>query len=87
MLFSFSNLFLKDRVLENYRDFLSAREDCKGKRINSNFIFVRLFAVRFYDLDLSLKPAEELIHDLSFLSKTKILPEVKFFPLLTDKAI
>lgn len=52
-----------DRVLENYRDFLSAREDCK---------------------DLSLKPAEELIHDLSFLSKTKILPESENFSFIND---
>ena len=32
-----------------------------------------------YSLELSLKPAEDLLHELSFLSKKKSLPEVSRF--------
>jgi copper chaperone CopZ len=52
-----------DRVLENYRDFLSTTEDSK---------------------ELSLKPAEDLLHELSFLSKKKSLPESDNFSYITE---
>jgi len=57
--------------LENYREFLSTNEDSKGRKnlyysIKSSFF-----------LELSLKPAEDLLHELSFLSKKKLLTEVK----------
>jgi hypothetical protein len=51
-----------DRVLENYREFLSTNEDSK---------------------ELSLKPAEDLLHELSFLSKKKSLPESDNFAYIT----
>jgi len=52
-----------DRVLENYRDFLSVNEDSK---------------------ELSLKPAEDLLHELSFLSKKKLLPECDNFSYINE---
>jgi len=52
-----------DRVLENYRDFLSSNEDSK---------------------ELSLKPAENLLNELSFLSKRKLLTESDNFSFITE---
>lgn len=52
-----------DRVLENYREFLSANEDSK---------------------DLSLKPAEELLDELSFLSKKKLPTETDNFSFIDE---
>jgi len=52
-----------DRVLENYREFLSTNEDSK---------------------ELSLKPAEDLLHELSFLSKKKLSTESDNFSYITE---
>jgi len=52
-----------DRVLENYRDFLSTNEDSK---------------------ELSLKPAEDLLNELSFLSKKKLLTESDNFSYIIE---
>jgi len=52
-----------DRVLENYRDFLSSNEDSK---------------------DLAIKPAEDLLHDLSFLSKKSIPVECENFSYISE---
>jgi hypothetical protein len=56
--------------LENYREFLSTNEDSKGKK-NISMIFIE-----FLILELSLKPAEDLLNELSFLSKKKFVTEV-----------
>lgn len=52
-----------DRVLENYREFLSNNEDSK---------------------DLSLKPAEDLLDELSFLSKKKLPSECDNFSYIDE---
>ncbi|CAF4425775.1 unnamed protein product, partial [Adineta steineri] len=52
-----------DRVLENYRDFLSTSEESK---------------------ELSLKPAEDLLHELSFLSKKKLSAECDNFSYINE---
>jgi hypothetical protein len=52
-----------DRVLENYREFLSTNEDSK---------------------ELSLKPAEDLLNELSFLSKKKFITECDNFSYISQ---
>jgi len=54
-----------DRVLENYRDFLSTNDESK---------------------DLSIKPAADLIHELSFLSKKKLTTEWDNFSYITESS-
>ncbi|CAF3417310.1 unnamed protein product [Rotaria sp. Silwood1] len=52
-----------DRVLDNYREFLSKNDDSK---------------------ELSLKPAEDLLNELSFLSKKKLLAECDNFSYIDE---
>ncbi|CAF0933219.1 unnamed protein product [Rotaria sordida] len=52
-----------DRVLDNYREFLSTNEDSK---------------------ELSLKPAEDLLNDLSFLSKKQLSIECDNFSYIDE---
>jgi len=57
--------------LENYREFLSTNEDSKGKKN------ISMISIEFLILELSLKPAEDLLNELSFLSKKKFITEVR----------
>ncbi len=56
--------------MENYREFLSTNEDSKGKKN------ISMIVIEFLFLELSLKPAEDLLNELSFLSKKKFITEV-----------
>ncbi|CAF4094998.1 unnamed protein product [Adineta steineri] len=71
-----------DRVLENYRDFLSTSEESKGnkKYFPSGFHIFPL-------LELSLKPAEDLLHELSFLSKKKLSAECDNFSYINGSLV
>jgi hypothetical protein len=57
--------------LENYREYLSKKEESKGW--NNSFLFVLIY---FDILELSLKSTDDLLNNLSFLSKNELPKEV-----------